>query len=116
MNGKDCLYPDEFIAALLDSGHTIDVCPRSAITTFGVAVCIKEDDKSRTNVPIGLFFSDRLRTTRSTTDILLCTSWWYGFKGKFEDMIIFHTENVRCCSHHSIHFLVASLDRSKVPW
>jgi len=55
LNEKDCLYPDEFIEVLLESGHTIEVCPRSAITTFGIAVCIKEDDDSWTNVPVGFF-------------------------------------------------------------
>lgn len=56
MNGKDCLFPNEFIEALLDSDHKIEVCPRSAITTFGVALCIKEDDSSWSNVPLGFFF------------------------------------------------------------
>lgn len=52
MNGKDCHFPDEFVEALMDSGHHIEVCPRSAITTFGMACCIKEDDDSWTNIPI----------------------------------------------------------------
>jgi hypothetical protein len=56
MNGKDCLFPDEFIGALIDSDHKIEVCPRSAITTFGLALCIKEDDSSWSNVPLGFFF------------------------------------------------------------
>ena len=56
MNGKNCLFPDEFIGALLDSDHKIEVCPRSAITTFGLALCIKEDDSSWSNVPLGFFF------------------------------------------------------------
>ena len=52
----ECTYPDEFVTALLAAGHTIEVCPRSAITTFGVAACLKEDDDTWTNIPIGLFF------------------------------------------------------------
>ena len=56
MNGSDCIYPDEFIQALCDSGHSIEVCPRSTITTFGMAACVKESDGSWTNVPIAFFF------------------------------------------------------------
>ena len=56
---KTCQFPDEFVQALMDAGHTIEVCPRSAITTFGLACCIKEeedDDSSWTNVPVAFFF------------------------------------------------------------
>jgi hypothetical protein len=56
MNKKDCQFPDEFVHALIDSGHTIEVCPRSAITTFGLACCVKEDNGSWTNIPIAYFF------------------------------------------------------------
>lgn len=54
--GTLCRYPDEFVAALLDHGHTIEVCPRSTITTFGIAACVKEDNDSWTNIPIAFFF------------------------------------------------------------
>ena len=54
--GTKCQFPDEFVKALMDHGHTIEVCPRSTITTFGIAACVKEDDGSWTNVPIGFFF------------------------------------------------------------
>jgi len=55
MNGRDCRFPDEFVDALYDSGHTIEMCPRALITTFGLAVCVKEKDNSWTNVPLALF-------------------------------------------------------------
>jgi hypothetical protein len=55
-NGQDCYYPDEFLQVLMDTGHSIEVCPRSTITTFGVAACVKEDDDSWTHIPIGFFF------------------------------------------------------------
>jgi hypothetical protein len=64
MNGKDCHFPDEFVKALMDSGHCIQICPRSAITTFGMACCIKEDDGSWTNVPVAFF----LRTGYERSD------------------------------------------------
>ena len=56
MNGIDCTLPDEFLKVLCDSGHTIEVCPRSTITTFGMAACVKEVDGSWTNIPIAFFF------------------------------------------------------------
>lgn len=56
INNKECQFPDEFVEALMESGHTIECCPRSAITTFGLACCIKETDGSWTNVPIAYFF------------------------------------------------------------
>jgi hypothetical protein len=56
MNGIDCTFPDEFLAAMCDSGHSIEVCPRSTITTFGMAACVKEADGSWTNIPIAFFF------------------------------------------------------------
>lgn len=66
MNQRDCRFPDEFVEALYDSGHSIEVCPRSTITTFGLAACVKERDGSWTNVPLAFFFrtgyeSDRRR-------------------------------------------------------
>jgi hypothetical protein len=56
MNHRECHFPDEFVQALMDSGHDIECCPRSAITSFGLACCIKETDGSWTNVPIAYFF------------------------------------------------------------
>jgi len=56
MNGIDCTLPDEFLKVLCDSGHTIEVCPRSTITTFGMAACVKEADGSWTNIPVAFFF------------------------------------------------------------
>ena len=55
-SGKTCTFPDEFIQVLMDTNHTIEVCPRSTITTFGMGVCVKELDGSWTNIPIGFFF------------------------------------------------------------
>jgi hypothetical protein len=45
-----------FVQALIDSGHTIEICPRSTITTFGIAACVKEDDGSWSNIPVAFFF------------------------------------------------------------
>jgi hypothetical protein len=55
VNDKRCQFPDELIQALVNSNHTIEICPRSSVTTFGLAVCVKEKDGGFTNIPLGLF-------------------------------------------------------------
>ena len=55
-NGATCIFPDEFLQALIDNGHTIEACPRSAITSFGIAACVKEVDGSWSNIPLSFFF------------------------------------------------------------
>lgn len=47
--------PSELIQALMDSGHRIEVVPTSRLTTFGVALCVKEPDNKWTNIPLGVF-------------------------------------------------------------
>ncbi|VEU45151.1 unnamed protein product [Pseudo-nitzschia multistriata] len=56
MDGKNCVFPDQFVEVLYDTGHSIEVCPRSTITTFGLAACVKEKDGSWTNIPLAFFF------------------------------------------------------------
>ena len=48
-------YPQDFVQALLDSGHTVEMCPRAHMTSFGLAVCVKERNGTWSNVPIGIF-------------------------------------------------------------
>lgn len=55
VNGIPCYFPDEFIQALIDMGHQIEVCPRSTVTTFGLGACVKEKDGSFTGIPLGVF-------------------------------------------------------------
>ena len=61
-SSKAMTRPTELMQALMDMGHTIESCVRSNITTFGVALCVKEQDDSWTNVPLAIFmhsgFSD----------------------------------------------------------
>lgn len=47
--------PQDFLQALLDGGHQIEMCPRTNITSFGLALCVKEKDGSFSNVPLGIF-------------------------------------------------------------
>lgn len=53
-NDVECRFPDEFISALMQD-HTIEVCPRSTITTFGIAACVKEEEEWF-NIPLAFFF------------------------------------------------------------
>ena len=43
-DGKECLFPEEFIQALVDCGHRVEMCPRVIISTFGLELCVKEPD------------------------------------------------------------------------
>ena len=47
--------PWELVQLLQDSGHKIEVVPTSRMTTFGVALCVKEKDDSWSNIPLGVF-------------------------------------------------------------
>lgn len=52
---KPMTKPTEFVQALMDSGHKIEVVPTSKMTTFGMALCVKEKDGSWSNIPLGVF-------------------------------------------------------------
>jgi len=64
INGIDCVYPDEFIKELCDCGHSVELCPRAAITTFGTSICVKEEDGSWTNIPFAIFFRTGYENSR----------------------------------------------------
>ena len=55
MNGKVIVNPSGLIQELINCGHKVKVCPRATVTTFGMAMCIKEVDNSWTNIPLGYF-------------------------------------------------------------
>ena len=54
-NKPEIRRPHEFVDALVKAGHKVSVCPRTALTTFGNAVCVKERDGTFTNIPIAFF-------------------------------------------------------------
>lgn len=54
-SSKAMTRPTELVQALVDMGHTVESCVRSNITTFGVALCVKERDDSFTNIPLCIF-------------------------------------------------------------
>jgi len=47
--------PDGFVEALIDSGHTVEVAVSSHPTTFGIGLCVKEDESTWSHVPLGVF-------------------------------------------------------------
>ena len=53
--GNKITTPSDFIQALIESGHSVEVVPSSRITTFGVALCVKEDDNTWKNIPLAVF-------------------------------------------------------------
>eukprot|EP00573_Skeletonema_grethae_P002315 CAMPEP_0201687426 /NCGR_PEP_ID=MMETSP0578-20130828/1498_1 /ASSEMBLY_ACC=CAM_ASM_000663 /TAXON_ID=267565 /ORGANISM="Skeletonema grethea, Strain CCMP 1804" /LENGTH=642 /DNA_ID=CAMNT_0048171583 /DNA_START=29 /DNA_END=1957 /DNA_ORIENTATION=+ len=53
-NGQTCIFPEELIQALVDCGHTVEVCPRVILSNFGMQFCVKEDDGSFTHIPTTL--------------------------------------------------------------
>jgi hypothetical protein len=55
MNGATIVNPGELIQELINSGHKVTVCPRATVTTFGMSICVKENDGSWTNVPLAYF-------------------------------------------------------------
>lgn len=41
-NGPATTKPSELVQALIESGHDIQVVPTLRLTTFGLALCVKE--------------------------------------------------------------------------
>jgi hypothetical protein len=44
--------PSELIQALMDMGHSVEACITTHVTSFGVALCVKEMDDSWTQLPM----------------------------------------------------------------
>jgi len=65
-------YPHNFLQALIDAGHTVEVCPRASITSFGLALCVKEQDGSWSNVPLGIFFHSGYERKGDNHPAVLC--------------------------------------------
>jgi len=51
-NNKICRYPEELIQEFMNNGHIVEICPRSTVACFGVALCVKENDGQYSNIPI----------------------------------------------------------------
>jgi hypothetical protein len=51
-NGMVCEYPEKLLQAFMHNGHTVEVCPRTRVTAFGAAFCVKEEDGSWSHIPL----------------------------------------------------------------
>jgi hypothetical protein len=54
-NEKVITTPWELIQALIVSGHKVQAVPACQVTTFGIALCIHEDDGSWSYIPLAAF-------------------------------------------------------------
>jgi hypothetical protein len=50
--------PSDFVEALLASGYSVETLIQTQTTTFGVALCVREVDKTWTNIPLAFFLQD----------------------------------------------------------
>jgi hypothetical protein len=54
-NGKEITTPGGFIGALIETGHHVETAVTTHVTTFGIALCVKEKDGSFSNIPLACF-------------------------------------------------------------
>lgn len=55
---QEITKPDDFLHALVAMGHSVEACVRTNITTFGVALCVKEPNDTWTNIPLAYFLEN----------------------------------------------------------
>lgn len=58
VNNACITKPHELIQELVKMGHQVEACVRTHTTTFGVALCVRGDDKSFTNIPLAYFLQN----------------------------------------------------------
>ena len=58
--------PAGFVQALMESGHEMVVVPRTQITTFGMALCVKEEDGGWSNIPLAFFLKSDYENEEGT--------------------------------------------------
>jgi hypothetical protein len=54
-SGKEITSPSGFIEALIETGHHVEAAVTTHVTTFGIALCVKEIDGSFSNIPLACF-------------------------------------------------------------
>ena len=64
--------PWDFIQALIDHGHNVVTCIQTQPTTFGMALCVKEEANEQwTNIPFGYFLQTGLSDSNGN-DAYIC--------------------------------------------
>jgi hypothetical protein len=51
-NGKEIRKTEDLIKAIINMGHQVEVVVTSHVTTFGLGLCLKEDDEAFTQIPL----------------------------------------------------------------
>ena len=72
-NGQTCIFPEELIQALIDCGHTVEVCPRVILSNFGMQLCVKEDDGSFTYIPTTLILRTGIEQSKDNKPVYFCS-------------------------------------------
>ena len=72
-NGQTCTFPEELIQALIDCGHTVEVCPRVILSNFGMQLCVKEDDGSFTYIPTTLIMRTGIERSADGKPVYFCS-------------------------------------------
>ena len=55
LNGKEVNSPSGLIEGLIETGHQVETAITTHVTTFGIALCVKEKDGSFSNIPLACF-------------------------------------------------------------
>ena len=72
-SGQTCIFPEELIQALVDCGHTVEVCPRVILSNFGMQLCVKEDDGSFTYIPTTLIMRTGIERSADSKPVYFCS-------------------------------------------
>jgi hypothetical protein len=72
-NGQTCIFPEELIQALVDCGHTVEVCPRVILSNFGMQLCVKEDDGSFTYIPTTVVLRTGIESSTDNKPVYFCS-------------------------------------------
>lgn len=72
-NGQTCIFPEELIQALIDCGHSIEICPRVILSNFGMQLCVKEDDGSFTYIPTTLIMRTGFERSTDNKPVYFCS-------------------------------------------
>ena len=52
IDGKDIRKTEDLVKVIVDMGHKVSVAVTSHVTTFGMALCLEEEDGTFTQVPL----------------------------------------------------------------
>ncbi|KAL7529545.1 hypothetical protein ACHAXR_004049, partial [Thalassiosira sp. AJA248-18] len=71
-NDVQCIFPEDLIQALVDTGHKVEVCHRVQLSNFGFQFCVKEDDGSFTAIPTTIMARTGIERTSDNQPVYFC--------------------------------------------